>query len=352
MLNLKGEQWDDIPGLDGAYRISNYGRLKALQRWVERPVRGGFWLKEKIIGARIQTQTVSEGKREIYRLAAVISYEKKKYSVSIARLVYFLFIKKFDLSDRKIIVTYKDQDPFNISPKNLLLSNPSDSIKRAYGKQHRKRDMFGHAPRMISRYDLNGIKAGQFVSISVASQIAGISSSTIVSALRRKDGYGAGYIWQTGNTKKDQIIVPQSIKTKLSAASLYEQYITQYNLKGKRVRIHKNLREAAFAVKRQPNQIRLILLGKAFTCADSYWVIGKGPSYINIKPILESKLQKLRNSICRPVTQLNIDRKKIRSFASIAEAARFMGVDSMSIVFAIRAGKTRSYKNYYWEYAE
>lgn len=36
LKNIKGERWKDIPGFEGEYQLSNYGRLKSLDRWVDR----------------------------------------------------------------------------------------------------------------------------------------------------------------------------------------------------------------------------------------------------------------------------------------------------------------------------
>ena len=48
--NLKGETWKDIPGLEGSFQLSCYGRIKALEKWVEQKGAGGSYLApEKII---------------------------------------------------------------------------------------------------------------------------------------------------------------------------------------------------------------------------------------------------------------------------------------------------------------
>jgi hypothetical protein len=350
LKDIKGEQWNDIPEFDGAYQLSNFGRVKALRRWAEREHRGGYWVREKILASRIQVQYVSERKRKLYRLAAQISYNRKKYSLSIARLVYFLFVKYFDLKDRTIMISYRDGDPFNISPKNLVLTNPSASIAKAYKNNHHSLNLFGNVALPLSQYDLTGKKMGNFASISSASSASGIKPTSISTALKRKDGYGAGYIWRTGNKNKQSIKIPVSVKKILEAKMLRTSIITQYDLKGKKIREFNNLAGAAKTVNKQPNCIRLILLGKAFTCANSYWKLGKGPPTIDIKPILDQKLEKLRKSLCRSVTQFDLNGKKIRTYRSLADAARFMGVNSMSIHSAMTTGKSYTCRGFFWRY--
>ena len=42
LKDIKGEEWEDVPGLDGVYLISNFGRIKSIRRWVQRPSTGGY----------------------------------------------------------------------------------------------------------------------------------------------------------------------------------------------------------------------------------------------------------------------------------------------------------------------
>ena len=37
------EVWKDIKGFEGIYQVSNLGRVKSLDRWVEHPYNGGYW---------------------------------------------------------------------------------------------------------------------------------------------------------------------------------------------------------------------------------------------------------------------------------------------------------------------
>ncbi len=47
--NLEGEIWKPIIGFEGAYDISNMGRVKLLARFVSRCVTGGFTIKHDSI---------------------------------------------------------------------------------------------------------------------------------------------------------------------------------------------------------------------------------------------------------------------------------------------------------------
>src|SRR6266540_5496647 len=339
LKDMKDEEWEDIPFLDGAYQISNFGRIKALRRWVERGANGGYWSSEKILASRVLTQYVSNRKRKLYRLAVQISFEQKKYSVYIARMVYFLFVKKFKLEDRSLFVSYKDGDAFNIHPQNLILTTPSASITKAYQKNHRERESFGNLAQTVTQFDVSGKKINTYPSLSAAANAIGVSPAALSDILRKQDGFGVGYIWRYGNRDKQLLRIPKSIKRIVEWKQLHNTVITQYDLKGKKIKEHSNIRAAARAMKSQTSLITNAVLGKTNTSKGYYWKLGKGPNRIDIQPILEKRLEKLRNSVCRPVTQFNLEGKKINTYRSIAEAARAMCVSNMGIHHALKYNK-------------
>lgn len=46
------EIWKDIPGYEGYYQVSNYGRVKGLKRFVPHAKNNGRWLQEKELKGR------------------------------------------------------------------------------------------------------------------------------------------------------------------------------------------------------------------------------------------------------------------------------------------------------------
>ena len=215
LTDLKGELWEDIPGLDGAYLISSYGRVKALRRWVERDTTGGFWLKEKIL--RLTKSTQSKGKRKLLSLTVTIKYERKPFSIRVARFVYFLFVKKFDLEDRKLLIGYKNDDPLDIFPGNLMLTTATTRITTAYKKHNRNIACFGKNPLSVTQYDLNGRKIASYPSISAVEKATGISSSHICNALKKKDHFASGFIWYQGNKINSSIKIHKRITQRIES---------------------------------------------------------------------------------------------------------------------------------------
>jgi hypothetical protein len=349
--NLKGELWDDIPSFDGAYELSNYGRIKSKKRYVERGNNRGYWVKEKIIRPRVSIQRVSGDTRSLYRLSVTISFEGKKSSVPIARMVYNLFIKKFDMSDRKLVVSMIDEDSLNICPKNLFLTSPSKNIKKAYEKNRRERASFGNNARSISQYDFKGNWIRTYPSITFASKATGISSGQIARTLQDCDSYASGYIWRYGKQQRKISKLPERLIKKMDSEIFHSTIVTQYTLFGKRTREHKNLKAAAKAVGAQPNMIRKVILGDSLSAKNHYWALGQGPKQISMEPIEKKKLESTQN-IRRPVTQFDLTGRKMKSYLSIAEASRALGIHPMNITYALRKEGSSTANGFLWAYGK
>jgi len=350
LADMKGEQWLDIPVVDGAYQISNYGRIKSIRRWVQ--ITGGergYWLKEKIRKLQVASQTVSEGKRKLFRLSIMLRFEGKHYSIGIARMVYFLFVRKFDLEDRTLVVACKDANPFNIRPDNLQLITSSASITKAYRMAHRPLDSFKNKANPVSQYDLRGKYIRTHSSINAASSECGISSSRISAALHSPNNYAGDYLWKSGKPVKEVIRVPRYAKEKLASAKLHTSVVSQYDLRGNKVKEFPHLKAAAKRVKSRPALIRRVLVGKSLTAKGYYWTLGKGPSRISMDHLQKSK-SNWEKKICKPVTQYSLTGDRICIYPSQAEAARQLQISTDVISSALLSASLNAGGGYFWRY--
>lgn len=75
--DMEGEEWDDIPGLDGYFRVSNYGRIKRLRR--ESPNSKGIVKVycEKIIAPRVSRTPNTYVSDVTYQLGTHCTVEKR-----------------------------------------------------------------------------------------------------------------------------------------------------------------------------------------------------------------------------------------------------------------------------------
>ena len=54
-IRLEGEEWRDVVGWEGYYKVSSFGRIIVLSRHVKRPYNDGFLTTPKL--AKLQTST-------------------------------------------------------------------------------------------------------------------------------------------------------------------------------------------------------------------------------------------------------------------------------------------------------
>ena len=315
---------------------------------METPTKGGRWIPEKILKLRVGTQVVSDGKRKLHRLSVLISFEGKKHYLGIARMVYYLFVKKFDLDDRCLVVSCKDENPFNILPENLILTTPSKNISKAYRKNYRPMDSFGNKARPVSQYDLTGKWLCTYPSLSQASKSTGIDSSHICESLNRKSNYIGGYIWRYGNDKK-KTEIPESVNKRLASEKLHSQIISQYDLQGKKIKEHLNLKAAAKAVNAQTSTIRAVILGMGLSAKKYYWIQGSGPDKISLQHI-EENIKRWKEKVCCPVTQYDLQGKKIRAYSSITEASGTVDVGPQDIWGALKNEYNSISGGFLWAY--
>ena len=126
---LKGEKWKDVPGYEGHYQISNLGRVKALERLIKTE-RQQRWYPEKIKYLTVDFRTGKKNQEKPSSMLVTLAKEQVKKSISIARLVYYLFVKRFNRENLNLRVYYKDGNSLNCSYKNLYLRNAAWSINK------------------------------------------------------------------------------------------------------------------------------------------------------------------------------------------------------------------------------
>lgn len=107
--NLPDEQWKSIEGFEN-YEISNYGRVKSLSRLSHTTMGIEHWITEKIRKPHFTRQYNNYLKNYIYNVNCGLSSDGSKYTRSVARLVYYHFVERFDLEDRSFVISCKDDN--------------------------------------------------------------------------------------------------------------------------------------------------------------------------------------------------------------------------------------------------
>lgn len=122
---MNNEIWKDIEEFKGIYQISNYGRVKSIERYVERNNKGKIKVKEKILKTYINKKTGYS-----YAMFSISGKNKIRH---IHRLVAEAFI---DNPNNKKDINHKDCNRTNNYVNNLEWCTRSENIKYGfkYGK--------------------------------------------------------------------------------------------------------------------------------------------------------------------------------------------------------------------------
>jgi len=201
LKDMKGELWEDIPDFIDSYQVSNYGRIKALERWVERAVKGDLHLKEKILKHSINRHFNPYTKKYNKQLVLSLCRDAMKKTIVTGRMVYYCFVKKFNLNDPTLAVVNKNGDSLNIHYSNLKLVLKSEVQIKTYREQ-RKKKLF----KSISQYDNLGHLIATYSSLIQAAEKTGYSVTAISQVANGHGIHCGGYLWKFGKRKKAKAI--------------------------------------------------------------------------------------------------------------------------------------------------
>ncbi len=194
--DLPEEVWKDIPGFEGYYQISTYGRIKSVARYIIRCTqRVGFWTKDKIMVPYLSAGHNRFLNQTTYRVAIKLYKDNKAYPISVSRYVYALFVEEFDLHNSEHIITYQDGDSQNTHYANLVLTTQKQVHKTCFAKKRRLAPNVSTA-RSITQYDLSGKKIATYPTVQTASTAVKHSSKRIYRAVKDHSKLAAGYYWR------------------------------------------------------------------------------------------------------------------------------------------------------------
>lgn len=346
--DLNGELWKDIPGHEGYYMISNFGRIKRLERGGVDKRKVTYIIKPLILKPTVHRSlnTTTGDYRCLLRIG--ILRDSKIYTYSPARLVYYSFVEQFELANKELFVLYKDGDGLNLRPENLMLGTQKDkaALMDAAGRRGqaqrmtaKKREQYQKkivrstkqkGVNEVSRYSLTGQLLETYPGTKAAATAMGLSASHISSALRGNIRMltAGGYLWRYG---KDPYVDVRPILEKRwqypSPFATLQKNIGQYNLEGELINAYSSVKEAAKAVNVRPQNIHRAISGKAFTSAGFIWKEST-KAKISVKSLRNqvgvSQMAYLPED--KQVSQYDFDGKWIKTYATAAEASRVTGI--------------------------
>ena len=173
------EDWRSVEGYDG-YEVSNLGRVKSLDRLVNRNCGSVYFSKGRIL---------NPGKDRCGYLQVVLWIDKKPKAFKVHRLVWEGFNGKIP---EGMEVNHIDEDKSNNSIKNLNLMTHKENMNwgTAIERSSKKRS------KSIIQFDRQGNFIAEFDSLSDASKQLNINKGNISSALKGRIKTAGGYIWK------------------------------------------------------------------------------------------------------------------------------------------------------------
>ena len=214
---MKGEKWEAIPGYEAYYLVSNYGRIKALEKQIEFFIPGrhlvSYWKSEKILSQGIFRKWNPYSKEYVFRLTVTLCVNQKMKTTGVSRLVWDAFVNKLDFNDDHLCISFKDGDGRNTYFKNLYSGEQSAIAKDAYNRNRlitlipfitEASIAKGSITRSktITQYDLNGNRIKTYPGINLAAMETGIQHSNISMAAKGKKRQMGGFVWRYGKGRK------------------------------------------------------------------------------------------------------------------------------------------------------
>jgi hypothetical protein len=217
LKDMKGEEWRPVRGYEDHYMVSNYGRIKSLEKHIEFLIPGkhtvSYIKPEKILSQGVSKEWNSLSKENIFRLTVTFCIDQKMKTMSVSRVVWGVFGDVLDFKKDQLYISFKDGDSRNTHFKNLYTAPQSITAKAAY-KRNRLIDMTPYVTpasiakrgaarwKIITQYDLNGNRLKCYSSIKAAEMETGIKHSNISMAAKGKKKQMGGFIWRYGKGRK------------------------------------------------------------------------------------------------------------------------------------------------------
>jgi hypothetical protein len=346
---LKGECWKDIPGLNGYFVISNYGRVK--RRTYEMRDRNGFtYIKpEKIIRPTlVKYFNKSKGDKSVF-LASKVTLSKKAHNFTVARLVYYCFVEPIDLAGDSTQIVAMDGDNLNIRPDNLRAVSRSQRVQRTIDRKtshspfhdvedsaqaEMQKKLVRTYEKQVSQYDVTGKRIATFDRMADAQRATGISYVCIASVARGNHIRAGGYFWRWG--KESKIDVAAFLAARRTEKRLnHGLKVTQYTLTGKRIAQYPSVEDAEKETGTHGSAIRQVMHGKLKSTKGSFWKEGYGPDQIDLTGYKWGGASAAAK-LSKQVAQYSLSGEYIRTFESIKGAAAAVKAPPQSLSEASR----------------
>jgi NUMOD4 motif/NUMOD1 domain len=362
LVNIKGERWKDVPGLEGYFMISNFGRVKRLEYETVSPAGRIYVRKEMIISLNVMTVFNHFKKDNLYHLTVSVTLNKISYYFKITRLVYHCFSEPFNMADSDIKIICKEGNGLYIVPANLQMANSSAIQKRMVERnrmesslkkltksqiQKQRAAIVQKLSKQVSQYTKHGTKIGTYSSAADAERATGIHATAIGAIANGKKTTAGGFVWRWGAEKRTDIKALLA-QRKQQRRLVYGQKVTQYDFNGNKIACYPSLQDAEAATNANENAIRLVIKGVYKSAKGFYWQSGYGKDKIDLSGYHWGRAS-MAITQAKKVKQYTPGGKCLQTFNSIKEAAAAVSISKSSIVECCK-GRQKTSAGYKWKY--
>lgn len=178
------EEWRPVTGYEKLYEVSNFGRIRSLDRFFIRKNGRPLRCKGRLLDPYIS----------IYGYYIVSLCDKgNSHVTALHKVVASEFIPN---PDNLPCINHKDENKLNNQADNLEWC--TIQYNNAYGTRNKRiSDAQKRIP--VKQFDLNGTHIKTWESISLVENTIGVSASKIVQVCKGKRNKTGGYIWRYAN---------------------------------------------------------------------------------------------------------------------------------------------------------
>ncbi|WP_027386491.1 NUMOD4 domain-containing protein [Chryseobacterium gregarium] len=211
--DLPDEEWKPIEGFED-YLISNYGRVKSLERNSVSLFGKERLLPELILKLSIVKQFNNYLRDSIYTIQCGLSREGKRYGKSVARLVYYHFIEKIDWEDRTVVIGFKDNNRFHLHSSNLEKISAREKNLRIY-RFERGKSVHTDYSQPISQYTVEGDFVADFGNFYAVEKALGIGLESILNVINKESLTAGTFRWflQSDPPKEEDFLIHEKSDT-------------------------------------------------------------------------------------------------------------------------------------------
>jgi NUMOD4 motif len=205
--SLKGERWKPIPGFDDLYEVSNLGRVKSLGRWL--PVHFNdtqYWRPAKILRQTEHKSFNKNVKENTYVIQVALKCNGLRFNTSTSRYVYYAFVKKFDMENKKNLISMIDNNGRNLHYQNLLLTDARYLLARS--EKVKRRSPFAER-QVVKQYTLDGKLLVTYESLTNAALKTGYKIAGIYACINKLIYQHKGFIWVSMDKEVAEKTVPK-----------------------------------------------------------------------------------------------------------------------------------------------